>query len=142
MSERGRGTFLDESFFDVGQYDFQEIKEKARIPKMHGVAGKVLEVLQERIGSQPLNIEDIAADMRLSKRTLQRRLQQQMISFAALRDLVRFSHSIDCLLELGMSIEHTSLYLDFSDRTSFTNAFKRWTNLSPSVFRKLYRDFV
>ena len=90
MIERSRGTFLDESFFEVGQHDYQEIKEKARIPTMHGVAGKVLDVLQGRIGGQSLNIEDVASDMKLSKRTLQRRLQQQMINFANLRDVVRF----------------------------------------------------
>ena len=129
-------------FVDLGFHDFEEIQDKARIPIHHGVAGKVLEVLINRAGKAPLNIEDVANDMNLSKRTLQRRLQQQMISFAALRDVVRFNRAIDCLLKKNMSIESTSVYLDFSDRTSFTNAFKRWTNLSPSVFRKVYRDYV
>ncbi|MGH1486155.1 MAG: helix-turn-helix domain-containing protein [Cellvibrionaceae bacterium] len=135
-------TLPESSFADVGFYDFEEIKEKANIPPLSGVAGKVLDILQKRIGESSLNIEDVAADMNLSKRTLQRRLQQQVISFAALRDLVRFNHAIDCLLKKNMSIESTSSCLDFSDRTSFTNAFKRWTNLSPSVFRKVYRDYV
>ncbi len=135
-------TLADNSFVDVGFYDFEEIKEKAHIPALHGVAGKVLDVLQSRIGNASLSIEDVADDMNLSKRTLQRRLQQQVLSFAAIRDLVRFNHAIKCLLEKNMSIESTSAYLDFSDRTSFTNAFKRWTNISPSVFRKVYRDYV
>jgi AraC-like DNA-binding protein len=135
-------TLPENSYVDIGFYDFEDIKEKAHIPLLHGVAGKVLDVLQQRIGKAPLNIEDVASDMNLSKRTLQRRLQQQVISFAALRDVVRFNHAIDCLLKQNMSIESTSSYLDFSDRTSFTNAFKRWTNLSPSVFRKVYRDYT
>ena len=135
-------TLPENSFADVGFYDFEVIKEKANIPSLSGVAGKVVDILQKRIGESSLSIEDIAADMNLSKRTLQRRLQQQVISFAALRDLVRFNYAIDCLLKKNMSIESTSNSLDFSDRTSFTNAFKRWTNLSPSVFRKVYRDYV
>lgn len=135
-------TLPESSFAEIGFYDFEEIKEKAYIPPLEGVAAKTLEILQARIGKHTLNIEDVAADMNLSKRTLQRRLQQQMLSFATLRDLVRFNHAIDCLLKKNMSIETTSIYLDFSDRTSFTNAFKRWTTLSPSVFRKVYRDYA
>lgn len=132
----------ESTVIDVGFRDFEEIKEKAEIPQLHGVAGKVIDTLQRRIGHNSLNIEDIASDMNLSKRTLQRRLQQQEISFAILRDQVRFNHAIDCLLQKNMSIESTSNFLDFSDRTSFTNAFKRWTTISPSVFRKVYRDYV
>ncbi len=126
----------------VGFTPYDEYVEKAQIPQVFGVAGKVVEILHRRVGQQPLGIEHIAQEMNLSKRTLQRRLQQQDISFATLRDKVRFHHAIACLLEKHMSIEGTSSFLDFSDRTSFTNAFKRWTNLSPSTFRKIYRDYV
>jgi AraC-like DNA-binding protein len=132
----------DSAFLDVGFTDFEELKQKANIPNMSGVAGKVLDVLLRRVGNDQLNIENIAGDLSLSKRTLQRRLQSENVNFAALRDLVRFNSSIECLLVKNMSIESTSSYLDFSDRTSFTNAFKRWTNLSPSVFRKVYRDYA
>lgn len=130
------------SGMDIGYQDLEELRAKARIPVMGGTAGDVLEVLQQRIGKKPLGISDVARDMQLSKRTLQRHLQQQMVSYAALRDRVRFNRAFDCLLIENMSIEQTSKHLDFSDRTSFTNAFKRWANLSPSAFRKLYRDYI
>jgi len=78
--------------------------------------------------------------MKLSKRTLQRRLQQQNVNFAELRDQVRFHHAIRMLVEGNVSIDSISSALDFSDRTSFTNAFKRWTGLSPSAFRRKFRD--
>lgn len=131
-----------EARIDVAYQDFQQIKQQARIPVMNDVAADVIDALQRRVGRQSLSISDVAEDINLSKRTLQRRLQQQMISYASLRDKVRFNHAIDCLLTRNMSIEKTSSYLDFSDRTSFTNAFKRWTQLSPSAFRKLYRDYI
>ncbi len=127
---------------ELGFKDFEEIKQGAIIPVMSGVASDVLDALQNRIGKKSLSISAIASDVDLSKRTLQRRLQGQNISYASLRDTVRFNKAIKCLLIDNMGIEETSDFLDFSDRTSFTNAFKRWTNLSPSVFRKLYRDYV
>ena len=94
------------------------------------------------MGHSDLSIDRIAEDIGLSKRTLQRRLQQQDANFAQLRDDVRFHYSIKYLIDDHMSVDLVSKALDFSDRTSFTNAFKRWTGLSPSVFRKLFRDYA
>ena len=131
-----------ESFATPGIKTFQEYVSLARIPETYGVPGRVISALQERIGNASLSIDRIADDLNLSKRTLQRRLQQSEISFAQLRDNVRFHHSISHLIEFHESIDSISSSLDFSDRTSFTNAFKRWTNLSPSAFRKLFRDYA
>ena len=125
-----------------GVKSLEEYISQARIPDVYGVSGRVVEVLQRRIGKKPLAIDYVAEELNLSKRTLQRRLQQQNISFAQLRDQVRFHYSIDYLVRQSLSIDGISMALDFSDRTSFTNAFKRWTNLSPSTFRKLFRDYV
>ncbi len=130
------------AFADGSVKTLDEYLEQARLPEMLGVPARVLEVLQSRIGQQPLGISFIAEELNLSKRTLQRRLQQQDVNFAELRDQVRFHHSIDYLIKQHMSIDSISSALDFSDRTSFTNAFKRWTGLSPSTFRKLFRDYV
>jgi AraC-like DNA-binding protein len=129
-------------FATAGVKSLDEYISQARLPEVYGVSGRVVEVLQRRIGKQPLAIDYIAEELNLSKRTLQRRLQQQNVSFAQLRDQVRFHYSIDYLIHQNMSIDAISAALDFSDRTSFTNAFKRWTSLSPSTFRKLFRDYA
>ncbi|GAB2188945.1 helix-turn-helix domain-containing protein [Sessilibacter sp. MAH2] len=132
----------EDSFSTPGVKHFDDYLLEARLPEAYGVAGKVVEVLKTRVGKSPLGIGDVAGELGLSKRTLQRRLQQQEISFAELRDKVRFHYSIDFLIEQNASIDSISTALDFSDRTSFTNAFKRWTGLSPSTFRKLFRDYA
>ncbi len=125
-----------------GAEALEEFLERARLPDAVGVSAKVVEVLTQRIGHAPLSISHVADELNFSKRTLQRRLQKQNISFAELRDQVRFHYSIDYLIRQHMSIDNISAALDFSDRTSFTNAFKRWTGLSPSTFRKHFRDYV
>ncbi len=133
---------LRANFATSGVKTFEEFVRSARLPEVYGVPGRVVEVLQKRIGKVSLSIDLVAGEMNLSKRTLQRRLQQQGISFAHLRDQVRFHYSINYLVENSLSIDSISSSLDFSDRTSFTNAFKRWTGLSPSTFRKLFRDYA
>lgn len=120
----------------------EEYQSLAELPETLGIPGKVVACLQKRIGHSSLSIDSIADDLNLSKRTLQRRLQQHGISFAELRDKVRFHFAIGYLVSEQTSIDRISSTLDFSDRTSFTNAFKRWTGLSPSTFRKVFRDYA
>ena len=133
----------DQAMFALGSVKtLEEYLEQARLPEVFGVPARVVEVLERRIGNAPLSIGHVAEELNLSKRTLQRRLQQQDVNFAELRDQVRFHYSIDYLIKQHLSIDSISASLDFSDRTSFTNAFKRWTGLSPSTFRKLFRDYV
>ncbi len=133
----------DQAIFALGSVKtLEEYTQQAQLPDVYGVSARVVEVLQRRVSHSPLSIGHIAEELNLSKRTLQRRLQQQGISFAELRDQLRFHYSIDYLVKQHLSIDSISASLDFSDRTSFTNAFKRWTGLSPSTFRKLFRDYV
>lgn len=132
----------EDGFSRSGIRSYHEYVVLAKLPEVDGVAARVIEALQRRVGHAPMAIEHIAEDLNFSKRTLQRRLQQQNTSFAQLRDSLRFHYAIKYLIDEHMSVDAVSTALDFSDRTSFTNAFKRWTNLSPSVFRKLFRDYA
>jgi AraC-like DNA-binding protein len=121
---------------------YEEFLSLARIPHGDGVSARVIDSLHMRVGHTDLSIEQIASDLHLTKRTLQRRLQAQNTNFAQLRDDIRFHYAIKYLIDDNLSVDLVSQALDFSDRTSFTNAFKRWTGLSPSTFRKLFRIHV
>lgn len=132
-----------DNFFDRSNIlSYGEYLSLAEIPKFEGVSARVIDALKGRVGQDHLSIDRIAEDLKLSKRTLQRRLQNQNANFAQLRDILRFHYAIKYLIDEHMSVDTVSKALDFSDRTSFTNAFKRWTGLSPSVFRKLFRDYA
>lgn len=133
---------VTDGFAQPGIRTYHEYLVLAKLPEVDGVSERVLQALHKRVGHAPMAIEHIASDLNLSKRTLQRRLQHQKASFAQLRDSLRFHYAIKYLIDDHMSVDSVSSSLDFSDRTSFTNAFKRWTNLSPSVFRKLFRDYA
>lgn len=139
---RNSEQYSENSFEGSEVRSYEEYLLMADIPKLDGASGRVIDALKLRVGREALSIDSIAEDLRLSKRTLQRRLQQQGANFAQLRDVLRFHYAIKYLIDEHMSVDAVSKALDFSDRTSFTNAFKRWTSLSPSVFRKLFRDYV
>ena len=80
-------------------------------------------------------IEAVAAHLGLHPRTLQRRLREEATSFAAVHDRVRY-RAAAALLEAGENLEEISERLGFSDRRSFTRAFRRWAGSSPSGFRR------
>ncbi|UUA73862.1 helix-turn-helix domain-containing protein [Cellvibrio sp. QJXJ] len=132
----------ENSFIGSDVRSYEEYLSLAEIPRFEGVSARVIDSLKQRVGREDLSIDRIAEDLKLSKRTLQRRLQNQNANFAQIRDALRFHYAIKYLIDEHMSVDNVSKVLDFSDRTSFTNAFKRWTGLSPSVFRKLFRDYA
>ena len=123
---------------DVNVEPFEKFQKYVQTTQVDGVAIKVVDALNKLISVSPLYIEHIAEELNLSKRTLQRHLRKNNSNFLALRDKVCFKHAMICLLEKQMSIESTARYLHFADRTSFTNAFKRWSGHSPSYFRRIY----
>ncbi len=128
----------DQQDEDLVPYD--QHLARAKIPKKEGVSGKILHALCLRIGKLGLDVTSIALDIGLTTRTMQRRLQEENTTFVQLRDYVRFHYALKYLMEDGLSVETVTKLLDFSDRSSFTIAFTRWTGLSPGAFYKLYRD--
>jgi len=131
-------SFTNEGELLQQQLTYEEYLDLAKIPYCEGISSRVVAALCQRVRQTELTIELIAGDMHLTKRTLQRRLQSQNTSFAQLRDDVRFHYAIKFLIDEGMRVDQVSKYLNFSDRTSFTNAFKRWAGMSPSVFKRKF----
>lgn len=114
----------------------------ARLPEVYGVSRRVIQNLLKRIGHSSLEIDHIASDLNYSTRTLQRRLRAQGFSFSELRDMVRRNYSVNAILVGKLRVEDIYIALDFSDRSSLTLAFKRWTGYSPRAFGRLYRDYI
>lgn len=128
-------------FVTQGVLSLEELKARAALPSFTGLEALIAECLQKHLGHNQIELNDIAKEMGYSKRTLQRRLKDKGVQFNEIRDQVRFHYGIDHLLNTNWSISEVSDRLGFTSRTSFTVAFKRWTKLSPQVFRKLYRDY-
>ena len=110
----------------------------ASIPSVSGIGAEAVDIICSRIGKESLDIESIAKELGHSRRTLQRLLKAEMVSYAALRDKVRFHYSIRFLLRDKKSLEEIASALDFNSTDSFKNAFKRWAKITPQQFLELY----
>lgn len=79
---------------------------------------------------------DIASELGLSLRTFHRRLAEEGMSYQSIVDGMRRSLATELLENTHMSIDQVAERIGFADATSFRKAFKKWTNRSPTDFRR------
>jgi AraC-like DNA-binding protein len=80
----------------------------------------------------------IASAAGMSVRTLQRRLAEFGVDYSDLIDRVRFDHARNLLKDQTRNLIDIAYDLGYTDASSFTRAFRRWTGATPSNFRKLH----
>ena len=73
--------------------------------------------------------------MGMSLRSLQRRISDEGGSFRKLTKQVRIDLSRKHLLDDSLTIQEISTLVGFSGSSSFSQAFRRWTGMSPTAFR-------
>jgi AraC-like DNA-binding protein len=99
-------------------------------------AGRVRRVLLEELELGEPTLPRLAARLRMSERTLQRRLGGEGTSVQALLDEVRRQISLRRLAESNQSIAEISYLLGFAEVRAFHRAFKRWTGSTPAAYRQ------
>jgi AraC-like DNA-binding protein len=82
----------------------------------------------------------IARKLRLSLRTLGRRLEEEGTTYKALLDEVRRKLALHHLGRSEASIAEVACLLGFADVTTFHRAFKRWTGETPGGYRERLRS--
>ena len=81
-------------------------------------------------------IKDVADYFYCSERTLRRRLNSEDTNYQAVLDDVRKHRAINLLLYSKSNMDGIALELGYSEASSFTKAFERWTGFTPSSYRK------
>lgn len=81
-----------------------------------------------------LNIKDISNKLNMSERTLKRRLQDEKISFRVLQNETLHRRA-NVLLAKDLNLSQIAEVLGFSDLSTFSQAYKRWTGFPPSHYK-------
>ena len=101
-----------------------------------GTATLIREYLDALPASGTIGLHDIARLLNTSERTLKRWLQSEGTSFSALQTAARHAKA-EILLEDGrLSLTEVAEALGFSDLSTFSQAYKRWTGVAPSIARQ------
>ena len=82
-----------------------------------------------------ISMERTASIMGMSRQTLYRRLKEEKASFTEIYDDLRKRMAEDYLRARKASINQVAYLTGFSEPSSFTRAFRRWTGQSPKQFR-------
>jgi AraC-like DNA-binding protein len=93
------------------------------------------EVIIRRLPDGEPRRDDVAGELRMSERTLQRRLEEEKTSFVELLDRTRRELAEQYLGRLQLSLAQAAYLLGFADQSSFFRACKRWFDLSPGQYR-------
>lgn len=104
--------------------------------KSSDLVSQVKRAIVEDLPSGAPSEDDIAKRIFVSCRTLQRRLADEGTSFRTLLLEVRQELAEKYISDQTMPMAEISYMLGFSDTSSFSRAFKRWTGDPPAVFRK------
>jgi len=96
---------------------------------------RVREAIVRRLPDGEPRRDEIATELRMSERTLQRRLEGERTSFVQLLDDTRRELADQYLGRLHLSLAQAAYLLGFSDQSSFFRACRRWFKASPGEYR-------
>lgn len=89
-----------------------------------------------RIHAGQVRIADLAPSMRVSARTLQRRLTEEGCALSDLVTEIQRDMAMDYLAMPHVSLTEIAALLGFSEASAFHRAFKRWYGISPGGYRR------
>ena len=101
---------------------------------------QVKAILKQLIAGQRPGIQDLARELHLSTRTLQRRLTDEGTTFQCLLDDARRELARHYLLHSSRELNETAYLLGYEDANSFFRAFHNWEGTSPGQWRLVHRN--
>lgn len=96
---------------------------------------KVREILMMKLPNGEPSRADTAQSLCMTERTLARRLSDENTTFYDILKQVREGQAYGYLKHTDMNIEEIAYLLGFSDRGTFSRAFKNWTGKRPTEWR-------
>ncbi|MFC6672202.1 AraC family transcriptional regulator [Marinobacterium aestuariivivens] len=97
---------------------------------------RVLDQLEQSDSLATATMEEIATAMHTTTRTLRRKLTDEGTSFQDIKDGLRRDTAIHLLSQPSEPVAAIARTLGFSEPSAFTRAFKHWTGVAPSAYRK------
>jgi AraC-like DNA-binding protein len=138
-------------FFDVAALDYQIVKQDYQQgPDLSKPFSELFEdeqaadeflsnlksLMMRRLPEGEVNIDNLAGQMNISRRTLQRRLSERDTNFLQVLQEVRSRMALRYLSDDRLGITEIAFLLGYADQGSFSSAFKSWQGMSPRDFRR------
>lgn len=100
------------------------------------IAGELKRKLADLMARGEANADAACRALKLSRRTLQRRLKAEKTSFQSILREVRAELAINYLKDARLRSLEIAMLLGYSNISSFTTAFKSWYDMPPAEYRQ------
>jgi AraC-like DNA-binding protein len=108
----------------------------AKYPREDRLIDRLRKIIRDELNGGDAGLEHVATQLGMSARTLQRKLREQNASHQEVLDQMRRDLAMRYLREPEMAICEVAYLLGFSESSALHRAFKRWTGMTPSEFRR------
>ena len=101
---------------------------------------QVRATIQKKLVGQRPKMQEIARELHISSRTLQRRLQDADHSFQQVLEKARHQLARHYLTNPSLELNETAYLLGYEDLNSFVRAFRMWEGMPPAHWRGTQRE--
>ena len=97
---------------------------------------QIREIIINNMPSGNVTVEQVAGELGMNGRKLQRLLQDRETTFLSLLNDTRMDLAKEFIRDKHMDLTEVAFLLGFAELSTFSRSFKRWTGKSPLQFRK------
>ncbi len=115
----------------IAQTQLRHVSEVRRSPTI----AELREHLRRQLPRGETSLAECAASLRVSERTLQRKLAAEKVSFSDLLAETRRELASQYMENLALTSTEVAYLLGFNQQSSFNRAFRHWFGMSPTEFR-------
>ncbi len=102
------------------------------------IAGELKRMLGDLMAQGEANADAACRALRLSRRTLQRRLRAEKTTFQKVLQEVRSVLAVNYLSDDRLKSIEIAMLLGYSNISTFTTAFKSWYDIPPAQYRQRF----
>lgn len=110
-----------------------------KIQTMHeeqGFSSQVKQTIVNLVKPSFPTIQQVAANLNLSVRTVQRKLGNEGKTYKEIIESLRKEFALQYLQQNELTINEIAYLLDYAEASTFIRSFKRWYNQTPGDYRK------
>jgi len=124
----------DVSLYPVLQQHAEQLL-KMRAQAGADITRQVHAAIVRSLAQGQVRLASIADELKLSPRTLQRKLSEAGATFQQVLDQARFALARDYLRQPELSLVDIAFLLGYQEQSAFNHAFREWAGVNPGAYR-------
>ncbi|WP_343730820.1 AraC family transcriptional regulator ligand-binding domain-containing protein [Duganella sp.] len=125
----------DVSLYPVLQQHAEQLLQQRSASHPPAITQQVHAAIVANLSHGQVRLASIAEELKLSPRTLQRKLSEAGASFQQVLDQARFALAKDYLRRPELSLIDIAFLLGYQEQSAFNHAFKEWAGVNPGAYR-------